>query len=267
MVGTSNLGSWNGHWWCVQLAISEVGLREEMEKCEDLPSCTQAGLLWFLDQEFPASHGMLWKIPMEHGPFNPYPLLINGPPPSPPNNKIRNFGNAFFLLGGCFRVALSVVINYVAWWLILFEFAGVLMMKLPRYHIMFGHVCLALAWSTTASITTTLASTITTLAIAAQRIIYFFSRSTTMATTLTKSLHAPKPSHAKPERLWRWSQLKLWFHHWHNADYTTTILVTMITTAMTPLRCSILPLQTNFVVCIIGQGTKASVEGGQRSQE
>ena len=111
-------------------------------------------------------------------------------------------------------MALSVVINYVAWWLILFEFAGVLMMKLPRYHIMFGHVCLALAWSTTASITTTLASTITTLAIAAQRIIYFFSRSTTMATTtLTKSLHAPKPSHAKPERLWRWSQLKLWFHH------------------------------------------------------
>jgi len=61
-----------------------VGLREEMEKCEDLPSCTQAGLLWFLDQEFPASHGMLWKIPMEHGPFNPYPLLINGPPPLPP---------------------------------------------------------------------------------------------------------------------------------------------------------------------------------------
>ena len=45
---------------------------------------------------------------------NPYPLLINGPPPPPPNNKIRNFGNAFFLLGGCFRVALSVVINYVA---------------------------------------------------------------------------------------------------------------------------------------------------------
>ena len=28
---------------CVRLTISEVGLREEMEKCEDLPSCTQVG--------------------------------------------------------------------------------------------------------------------------------------------------------------------------------------------------------------------------------
>ena len=141
------------------------------------------------------------------------------------------------------------------------------MMKLPRYHIMFGHVCLALAWSTTASITTTLASTITTLAIAAERIIYFFSRSTTMATTLTKSLHAPKPSHAKPERLWRWSQLKLWFHHWHNADYTTTILVTMITTATTPLRCSMLPLQTNFFVWILSaKGQRNMWKGGKEAR-